>query len=673
MIVYDVESFPNFFSLTAEMLDGDAVSTWEISDWRDDRTGLFEFLNWCRDANIVMIGFNSEMYDYKMIHYLMTHPSATAAQLYAENERIFKQNNSDRFGGKIWERDRFAPQLDLYKVHHFDNKAKTSSLKALEINMRASRVVETPVEFGTILNCEQARQVIEYNRVDVRETKRFAQYSKGAIDFRLALIDEFGVEVLNYNDTKIGKKMLERRLGEDICYTRDANGRKQKRQTIRRQIPLRDIIFPYIGFQNPEFQRIHAFKMAQVLKPEDLENPDSKVKTKGAYKVHAHVGGLDFHFGTGGVHASVDRRVFVSGGGYTVHDIDVEGLYPRIAIVNKLAPEHLGERFVVEYAKIPQERKKHKKGTYQNGALKLAANGAWGESNNEHSVFYDPKYAMTIPINGQLMICMLAERLVEVPTLQLIQANTDGITYIVRDDYIPMCREIEKIWQDYTMLVLEYAEYDKMLIRDVNNYIAVKSNGEVKLKGAYWTPDPLNYAESISNASPPCWYKDLSNIVSVRAAVAAMVHGIDPEHFIRCHTDPFDFMMRIKVNRSDRLTLGDAEIQRTTRYFVARNGKPMVKISPPPPGHTVGQYRRKPKITLQQYDAVMAETGGAWDERVCTGKADKPDTWGRYDMRRTNVEAGWSIAECNDVADFAFDNVNYDYYIAEAKKLIIGA
>jgi len=674
---YDVESFPNCFLVSAELLGSDQCSTWEISDFRDDRRSLLEWLYWLKENETISIGFNSVAYDYQMVHYFMMHPNATAAEMYAENQRIFAARQVNKFASiPHWKR--VIPQLDLFLVHHFDNKAKTSSLKALEVNMRSRRVLESSIPFGTVLTERQINEVIiPYNVWDVKETKRFAFYSKGAIEFRIGMIEEFSIDVLNYNDTKIGKKMLEKRLGEDICYTRDANGRKQKRQTIRRTIPLKDIIFPYIFFENPEFQRILDFKKAQVLRPEDLENPEATIKTKGAYKIHAHVGGLDFHFGTGGVHASVDRKVFREGAGYGIHDIDVEGLYPRVAIVNLLAPEHLGERFIVEYAKIPEERKQHAKGTYKNGALKLAANGAWGESNNEHSVFYDPKYAMTIPINGQLMITMLAERLVNVPTLSLIQANTDGITYMVHDDYVPMCREIEKVWQDYTMLKLEYAQYQSMFIRDVNNYIAVKkakpgsNNPEIKLKGAYWTPDPLNYAESISNASPPCWYKDLSNIVSVRAAVAAMVWGTDPEHFIRCHTDPFDFMIRIKVDRKSQLTLGNEVIQSTSRYYVAKNGAPMVKISPPPEGHHIGQYRRKPKVTLAEYNAVMAQTGGAWDERVCTGKPDKPNSWGTYDMRRTAIEAGWNVAECNDADNFRFDNVNYDYYVAEAKKLII--
>lgn len=663
-VVYDAETFPNVFTLTAEMLHSDVRSVWEISHYRDDRHALMQWFNHLQQTQTPMIGFNNEGFDYPVIHFIFCNPNATVEQIYAKAQSII--GSVDKFGHMIWARDRFAPQIDLFKVHHFDNRAKTTSLKALQINMRSPTVVDSPIPFGTYLTVEQVeRGIIPYNGHDVKETKRFAHYSLPALNFRVGLIDQFGVEVLNYNDTKIGEKMLEQRLGDDVCYVW-STGRKEKRQTPRYRISLAEIIFPYIRFNNPEFQRVLDYMRAQTLTPDDLDDPDAPIKTKGVFTdLHANVGGLTFHFGTGGVHASVSSQRFIADDQWLIRDIDVEGLYPNIAIVNRLTPEHLGEAFIAEYAKIPVERKQHKKGTYQNAALKLAANGAWGKSNSKFSVFYDPKYAMTIPINGQLMICMLAEWLLAVPTLQIIQANTDGITYRIHARHLEAAKQVEDAWQSYTQLKLEDAAYSRMWIRDVNNYVAEDTKGKLKQKGAYWHPDPLDYANSISTASPPCWYKDLGNIVSTRAAIAAMVHGVDPETFIRCHSDPFDFMCRVKVDRSCELLLGGQPIQRTTRYYVAREGAPLVKVAPPPAGHKLGEWKRAPRVSKAEYDRVMAETGGEWDERVCTKAKTK------YDNVTTAIQAGWLIAECNDARSFSFANVNYDWYVAEAKKLII--
>lgn len=663
-IVYDIETFPNVFTLHMQCLNSDISSTWEISDRYDDRYQLIQWFNWLADTQTPMIGFNSVNFDYPVIHYIYQNPFRTVADIYQKAMSII--NSQDRFGHIIWDRDRFAPQIDLFKVHHFDNRAKTTSLKALQINMRSPTVVDSPVQFGTILTSEQIeRDLIPYNKHDVKETKRFSRYSMDAVKFRVGLIDQFGIEVLNYNDVKIGSKMLEQRLGDDVCYDR-SSGRKVPRQTIRSRIALNDIIFPYIYFTNPEFQRVLEFMKAQVLTPEDIEDPDAPIKTKGVFTdLIANVGGLEFHFGTGGVHASVSPQRIVATDEWLIDDIDVKALYPSIAIVNKLAPEHLGQAFVAEYAKIPAERGLHAKGTQENATLKLASNGPWGQSNNKFSIFFDSKYAMTIPINGQLMLCMLVEKLITVPTIRLIQVNTDGITYMVHRDYKAMCQMLCKEWEAYTLLELEEANYRKMFIRDVNNYVVEDLKGKHKLKGAYWTPDPLNYADSISNASPACWYKDLGNIVSTRAAVAAMLYGIDPGVYIRCHTDKFDFMCRAKANRGSFLELGGKRIQATTRYYVAKQGAPMVKISPPPPGVTPGAFKRAPKVSELEYNRVMKETGGAWSEKVCTKNKST------YENTRTAIEAGWLIAECNNADDFRFDNINYEWYEQEARKLII--
>lgn len=669
-VVYDVETLPNCFTLAMECLNNSMSSVWEISEFRNDKSQLITWFDHLNRTQTPMIGFFSLQFDYPIIHFIFTNPQCTYHDIYLKSRQIF--DSQDRFGHMIWDRDRFAPQIDLAKVHHFDNRAKVTSLKALEINMRSPTVVDSPVEFNTNLSCEQIdRDLIPYNKHDTKETKRFAHHSMKALNFRIGLIPQFGLEVLNYNDGKIGAKTLEQRLGDAVCFDR-STGRKVMRQTPRYRIPLADIIFPYIHFNNPEFQRVLDYMRTQVLTPEDLDDPEAQIKTKGVFtNLVANVGGLEFYFGTGGVHASVKNQRIIATDEWHIHDIDVEGLYPNIAIKNQKAPEHLGDAFIIEYAKIPIERKTHKKGTYENAVLKLASNVPWGQSNNKYSIFFDPKYAMTIPINGQLMLCMLAEKLATVPTLQMIQVNTDGITYRIHRDYQPIARQMCEQWEAYTCLTLEYAKYGRMWIRDVNNYIAEPlmkpgSNEppKYKQKGAYWHPDPFNYADSISEASPPCWYKDLGNIVSIRAANAAMTQGIDPEAYIRMHSDPFDFMLRYRTNAADQLQLGGRPTQRTLRYYVAHDGAPLVKISPPK--GPLGAYKRKNGLSDLDYARIAATVApGVHDERIHTKNKST------YQQGVTAIEAGWLVAECNDMRQFSWDRVDYRWYVAEAKKLII--
>lgn len=661
-IIYDIETFPNCFTLTMECLNTDQSSTWEISEFRDDRRQLIEWLNWLRITQTPMIGFNNINFDYPVVHFIYTNPNCTVKQIYEKAMSIIQGN--DRFGHLIWADDRFAPQIDIFKIYHFDNVAKSTSLKALQINMRSDSVVDMPVEVGSILTKEQIdNYLIPYNIHDVKETKRFVQFSMTALDFRTSLIPQFGVDVMNWPDTKIGSRMMEAKIGDELCYDR-STGRKQPRQTPRNQIALADIIFPYIKFEHPEFNRVLDYLKKQTLTSDEV----TRVQTKDVFTdLTANVADIEFHFGTGGIHGSVSNQYFESHGNWVIRDTDVASLYPSIAIVNELAPEHLGQRFVNVYAELPKERKKWQaekgKKCVEANTLKLASNGVYGNSNNIYSVFYDPKFTITITINGQLMLCMLAEQLAKVPSLKIIQINTDGITYRIQKEFLHIASDVQKNWEKLTKLTLEDAEYKRMWIRDVNNYVAENMNGELKLKGAYWSPDPLDYHDSISNAQPPAWHKDLSAVVSTRAAVAAMVHGVDPEQYIRLCTNPYDFMCRAKVKRSDRLIWGNQPVQRTSRYCVTASGKPLVKQSPP--AGTPGAYKRRNGVSEREYHVIMQQTGGEWDERVCTKNRS------RYENRETNLQSGYNVSICNNIQDFDFSILNYDWYINEARKLII--
>lgn len=670
-IVYDIETFPNVFTLDMECLYSDQRATWEISHYRDDRAQLREWLNWMHQTQTPMIGFNNLAFDYTVVHFILQNPHSTVEQIYEKAMSII--NSTDRFTHTIWPSDRLIPQIDLFTINHFNNVAKSTSLKALQINMRSPSVVDMPIDLGSHLTKEQIDgSLIPYNQHDVKETKRFAHYNEKAISFRLGLIEQFGIDVLNWNDTKIGSKMMEQRLGDNLCFDR-SSGRKKTRQTPRTHIAFADIIFPYVQFETPEFQRVFDYLRQQTLEAEEISllgnDETPKLKTKGVFNnLTARVGDIEFHFGTGGIHGSVEKQKITAGGGWIIRDIDVASLYPSIAIVNRLAPEHLGQHFVETYAELPKERKRWQaekgKKCVEANTLKLASNGVYGNSNNQYSPFYDPKFTLTITVNGQLLLCMLAEKIIKVPSLTIIQINTDGITYFVHEDDEARVARLCKEWETLTLLALEDADYSRMWIRDVNSYIAEYTNGELKVKGAYWTPDPLDWHGSISNAQPPAWHKNLSNIVSTRAAMAQMVYGVPIEEYIRACKNPYDFVCYVKIKRSDVLEWGGQQQQRTSRYYLSTAGKPLKKTAPPV--GTEGSFKRANGVTETMYRQIMQETNWQWDERVCTKNRSV------YEKRETMLHTGYKVKICNDIQDFDFADVDYEWYVTEAKKLLVG-
>jgi len=700
--VYDIESYPNIFTLCAVYGNGKGIRVFEVSDRKNDTELLLEWLRNVYANNHKMAGFNNVGYDYNIVHRIIDlakekfgtdeKVDLSAKKVYSWTCEIIESSKGGRWGTTVKEADVMIPQIDLFKIHHFDNPAKATSLKMLEFNMRSENVEDLPFPVGKMLTSDEMDVLIEYNKHDVMQTLKFLAFSKEAVQLREQLSAEYGWDCTNFNDTKIGKELFIRTLEAEspgICYSINPHGGRKVKQTKRDEIVIADCLFPYIRFEREEFVAIHNWFKAQritetkgvfsdlmehslgdvakyaemVTKKKKLVDPNQDTENKwelseefrtkmlqsipiswieekalkspkGAkswYLYHREaetlnvvVNGFRFDFGTGGIHGSLENKIARSTRKYNLIDADVSSMYPNIAIANRVYPEHLTERFCDIYEDVYKQRKSFAKGTAENAMLKLALNGVYGDSNNQYSVFYDPKYTMSITINGQLSLCLLAEKLLDIPQLKIIQVNTDGVTVAVpvgmETEYYNICDE----WQKQVGLQLEYAEYSKMYIRDVNNYIALYTNGKVKRKGAYQYED-LG------------WHQNHSALVIPKAAEAAMLHGKDIAEFVLEHSknpdNKWDFMLRTKVPRSSKLVLVQGEeetvLQNICRYYPCKDGGKLVKIMPP----------------LE----------------------------GQEEWRRMGIDTSWNVVPCNNMDNFDIDKIDIDYYVEEASKLLIGA
>jgi hypothetical protein len=464
-LIYDIETYVNVFTLT--LMDADSPLRWcyEISDWRNDSREIVSLMNHLASIDATMVGFNSVGFDYPILHTLCRMGQSDAHTLYQKAMAIIgAQDDADRWVHSVKPTDRLVRQVDLFKVHHFDNKARATSLKALEFVMRLPNISDLPFPVGSTLTQEQVQVLKDYNLDDVEATKRFYHESRDMLRFRQELTVKYpGRDWLNFNDTKIGKEYFTMRLEESgvACYDYGPNGR-QPRQTRRPIIALRDAILPWIRFENPEFQRVLDWLREQTI-----------TETKGVFTdLVARVGGIDVVFGLGGIHGSVENRIIDSSDSHMILDMDVSSYYPNLAISNRFHPQHLGERFCDIYQTLYEERKKHPKGSAENAMLKLALNGTYGDSNNPFSVFYDPLFTMRITLNGQLLLCLLMEVALRVPEVEIISCNTDGIClYLPRSRYNDI-RLVSEWWCSVTGLTLEESRYSRMCVADVNSYIA---------------------------------------------------------------------------------------------------------------------------------------------------------------------------------------------------------
>jgi len=679
--IFDEETYPNIFTLCAVYSNGAGIRVFEISDRKNEIDQMIEFLRKVAKAKHRMVGFNNLGFDYPVLHEIIEcykrGDQPSAEEIYKYAMKVINSNKGDGFGITVKAADILIPQVDLYKIHHFDNKARSTSLKMLEFNMRSDNIEDLPYPVGTSLSDAEKDVLIEYNKHDVMQTLQFYNKSIDAIRFRADLSNKFGFDCTNHNDTKIGKEYFINRLEKAIpgcCYAKTKYGRKIK-QTKRDKIGIGKVLFPYLKFEQPAFKAIQGWFNSQIItetkgvfsdilesKIGDVaryaemttkrkkfaqqpsyaewqevlrENPTawieevdlkSKKGAKSYWKcwrvadtMNVKINGFRFDFGTGGIHGSIESCTVRSDDEFIIVDADVSSMYPNIAIANNVYPEHLGKPFCKIYKDVYEARKTYPKGSPENAVMKLALNGVYGDSNNEFSPFYDPQYTMAITINGQLSLCMLAERLMTIDNMQMIQCNTDGVTVKIprskRAEYDAICVQ----WQKEVGLELEYAEYTAMFIRDVNNYVAQYVDGKLKSKGAYEYKD-LG------------WNKNMSSLVIPMAVEHELLERGTAEEFIRAHDNKWDFMLRTKVDRKSRLVLvaddgTEQSLQNICRYYPSHKGGKLVKIMPPLPG--------------------KEEAG----------------------ERRLSIDSEWDVMPCNDISEFNWD-INYDYYIAEARKLI---
>lgn len=706
-VIYDIETYPNVFTLASYEISNNEMKVFEISNRKCDVFEMLDYFKHIKSSNKRMVGYNNLGFDYPVIHWILEKAisskssskklNITANQIYKYAMKVIESKRDGEFGITVKTENIILPQVDLFKINHFDNKAKATSLKLLEFNMRSHNIEDLPFDVGSSLSVDQIEVLIKYNKHDVMETFAFYKHCLDAILFREELSKKYGFDCTNLNDTKIGEQFFMRKIEAikpDAFYEFDNNGRKKIKQTKRNKIVIKDCIFPYIRFKRKEFKALLNWLKRQVISETkgvfsnieehnlgelanycelktkklglknkfklnskgvaqndfDLDNIDhykelhvlknqflkehpmgwfeetkktktqNRVSVNAFYKIvdniHVIIDGFRLDIGTGGVHGSIQGQVH-SDDEFTIVDEDVSSYYPNMAIANRIYPEHLNESFCDSYEDFYKERSNYAKGTGENLAIKLGLNATYGNSNNQHSPFYDPKYTMTITIGGQLSLCMLVEKLIEECDIKMIQANTDGITYKCPNSKIEKMRNVISRWENVTGLTMEENQYTSMYLRDVNSYIAVyKDGGKLKQKGAYEYRDLA-------------WHKNMSALVIPMAVEHEIINGGNAADFIRNHKNEFDFMLRAKVPRSSKLitvdTNGNETLQQNIcRYYPSLNGQKLIKLMP--------------------------------DDK--TGE-----------FKRLGIDTDWEVKICNNMDDFSWD-INYDYYIKEADKLL---
>lgn len=633
--IYDLETL-DIFTATFIQKDSDETKKFVISDAKDERTSLFKFL---REEVLGLIGYNSLTFDSQILEYMFKHPYCTVQDIRKYATDTIQQEN--RFPD-VPEWKLSIPQLDLYKINHFDNKNRATSLKWCEFGMDMMNIIDMPSK-GEGFDWEE--KVLSYNYNDVVATKKLYTRTLPMIQLRSELKKLYKINCMNWSNTKVGSELLLKLFCEKTG--KDPQVVKGLR-TYRPYIKLGDIIFKYIQFNSVEFNELLNIIKSLIIVSTKKDDESDEISC--TYK------GFEFVYGKGGIHGSIKNKIVESNDEYIIIDADVSSLYPSIAVVNKMYPKHLGPEFYELYKneivdiRIAEKRMKSKGLSYNASIIegfKEAANATYGNSNSIFSWLYDPEYTMKTTFNGQLMLSMLAESLLDLDNTRLIQINTDGLTILIKKSLIGIYYDICNNWMKITNLELEYAEYSKMIIRDVNNYIAVYSNNKTKCKGFFeYKNIPL--------------HKNKSHSIIPRAIFEYYINGNPIEDTILNSDNIFEFCGGVKAMKGTRFVdryykgyeIIDERLQKVNRYIVSNSNHQLIKILDPQltgDGNNkkdkLYNYRKENLLQLDMFHFV--------EDVVINGN------------RESEIEAGHNTTILNKIEstnpkDY---NINYQYYI----------
>lgn len=648
--VYDFETLSNCFIAVYINRDTLEQKTFVIGGnkkwFQNDLVSLIEFLN--KDVTH-QIGYNNLKFDAQIQQFIINTSSKwlnftggeIANIIYNYTQTIIqKQDEKKYLDYPEWKLS--FPQCDVFLINHWDNEAKRTSLKWLQFMMDWSDIREMNIDHKIgIQSVQELIDCISYCKNDILSTLEVYKITKGETDInfykgkdkialRYNIENEFGIKCLNYNDVKIGEQLIQK------GYIKSTGIDKNELYSLKKKednnFTFKDCFPDYYSFRTPQFNSfIDSIK-------------DVKITQDKKQEFKLKINNLTLIIAKGGIHSEDSPRLFKSNSDYLLIDADIGSMYPNAIRKRKIYPRHLGEKWLDNYtgiiskrldAKAKYKETKDKKYKAFDEAFKLALNGgSFGKMGEGRSWQYDLLAMNKVTIGSQIDLLMLIEEFL-IANIYIISANTDGVLcYLSREkkgEYDRICKEWEKKVGNDILGQLEFTEYKSFVQTSVNDYLAIKSDGEIKEKGDFVTENEL--------------HKNKSARVVPLALRKYFVDKYPIEKFIIEYDNIFDFCCAVRTKSDSSLyTINlnnqeECKQQKTVRYYISNSEICLVKR----------MNSLNKKVPTNQLDIF-----GGLDDGT----------------RNIRVNVGYNVSIFNQYEEKEDYNINYGYYINEANKLL---
>lgn len=373
----------------------------------------------------------------------------------------------------------YSNMLRQFPIISFDVMQPNKGLKQCQASLGLP-IVESSIPFDIQrkLTSQELMEVLKYCKNDVYSTfEVFLQdgfYLSPQSEFQasLGIIDEFKFPLWFMSKTKS-------QMG---CAVLGANKRKDTNDEFDITTPHNVILGKYEPirewFLNPENHWYYR----------EIEGRKSEQKNELIYDV----AGEPHVFGFGGLHFSREREI-IDG---ELLLCDFGSLYPNIMVNYNLVSRGVPNQN--KYKELLETRLRLKEeGNDRQESYKIALNGSYGQMKYKNSPLYDPRNANNVCIHGQLILVDLIEKIEQYG--EIINSNTDGVLIRVHtsEDRLGVqnaCKEVS----ERLNIPLDIEYYTRWIIKDVNNYIAIRDDGKVIAKGGYVKyKNPLEYNYNI--------------------------------------------------------------------------------------------------------------------------------------------------------------------------------
>jgi len=467
MIVLDVECYKNYFLVMFKNPKTFKVKYFEMFPGQElDAVSLATIMQ----KNLT-VSFNGISYDLPIIQAALEGFSNEA--LKKLSDKIIKSNLPS---WQICKNNNL--HVPLNKWDHIDliNVAPgVASLKLYGGRMGCPKMQDLPIPPDAIISPEQRKELRQYCENDLDLTTQLYEKLQPQIELRKTMSKQYGIDLRSKSDPQIAETLIKNELQK-------ITGKRYRPLKLKDNATIQYTDPKIVSFQMPELQKLFNALLEQ--KFELLGNGSIKMP-KWLKETKIKIGNARYNMGIGGLH-SCEKSQYIEAGDKLLLDVDVSSYYPNLILRQNLAPKNIGQEFLNLYKTIVDKRLKAKAegNKVEKDSGKLQINGSFGKLGSKYSILYAPELLLQTTITGQLCLLMLISRL-ENSGISVVSANTDGIVIHTSKSKE---REIELIiwdWELDTSFELERTDYKQICSRDVNNYFAIKTNGNIKRKGCF--------------------------------------------------------------------------------------------------------------------------------------------------------------------------------------------